>query len=68
MCRGTQPVVTGKGQVLVTGEDVNQVLCNVLERLFNPEGGSVLVAQPQKKMKVSFNRYQRADRMDDEMR
>lgn len=40
--RGTNPIVLNNGNCLITGNDVTQVLGNVLEDTFNPEGCGIL--------------------------
>ena len=61
MLSATTPVELSNGRLLVTGDDVVQVLANVLEGTFNPAGCVPLSENPARQMKVQFGPDRRSD-------
>lgn len=54
MLTATTPIELDRGQLLVTGEDVVQVLANVLESTFNPEGRTLSIDSQPSQRKISL--------------
>ena len=63
--RLTSPI-TSNGRLLVTGDDVTQVLSNVLEDTFNPGADRVLEELIQPGVKSEFSPANRSDYLEDD--